>query len=62
MIHQALCDAFCGDLSVTPVPIGYAVRTPYLKADGDYAGFISVVRRPATIFIVSRMTAVRSRT
>lgn len=39
MIQQALCDAFCADVSVTPVPIGFAVRTPHLKPDGDYAGF-----------------------
>lgn len=39
MIRDALCEAFCSDLLVTTVPIGYAVRTPHLKADGDYAAF-----------------------
>lgn len=39
MIREALCEAFCSDLMVTPVPIGYAVKTPHLKPDGDYAGF-----------------------
>ena len=39
MIREALCDAFCADLVVTPVPIGFAVKTPHLKPDGDYAGF-----------------------
>ena len=39
MIHDALCAAFCSEVMVTPVPIGFAVRTPHLKPDGDYAGF-----------------------
>jgi hypothetical protein len=39
MIHQALCEAFCSDVLVTPVPIGFAVRTPHLKPDGDFAAF-----------------------
>lgn len=39
MIHDALCEAFCSDVLVTPVPIGFAVRTPHIKSDGDYAGF-----------------------
>lgn len=39
MIREALCKAFCTDLMVTSVPIGYAVRTPHLKVDGDYAAF-----------------------
>lgn len=39
MIQQALCDAFCADVLVTPVPIGFAVRTPHIKPDGDFAAF-----------------------
>ena len=39
MIQQALCDAFCAEVMVTPVPIGFAVRTPHMTPDGDYAGF-----------------------
>lgn len=39
MIREALCEAFCADVAVTPVPVGYAVRTPHLKSDGDYAAF-----------------------
>lgn len=39
MIREALCEAFCAEVAVTPVPVGYAVRTPHLKSDGDYAAF-----------------------
>jgi hypothetical protein len=39
MIQESLCEAFCSDVLVTPVPIGYAVRTPHLKPDGDFAAF-----------------------
>lgn len=39
MIRNALCESFCQDLLVLPVSIGFSVRTPYFKSDGDYAGF-----------------------
>ena len=39
MMRDALCEAFCADLMVTPVPIGYAVRAPAMKEDGDFSGF-----------------------
>lgn len=39
MIREALCEAFCSDLIVTPVPIGFAVRSPHVRADGDHAAF-----------------------
>ena len=39
MIQEALCEAFCADVVVTPVPIGFAVRTPHVLPDGDYAAF-----------------------
>ena len=39
MIQEALCKAFCENVMVTEVPIGFAVRTPHMKADGDYSSF-----------------------
>lgn len=39
MIHEALCEAFCAEVAVTPVPVGYAVRTPHRQPDGDFASF-----------------------
>lgn len=51
MIREALCEAFCTDLLVTPVPIGFAVRTPHIKADGDYSAFY---RHGAVRFIAGR--------
>jgi len=39
MIREALCEAFCSDVMVTPIPIGFAVKTPHLKPDGDFASF-----------------------
>lgn len=34
-MKDLLCKAFCESLAVTPVPAGFAVRTPYANADGD---------------------------
>lgn len=45
MIQEALCRAFCSDVHVTPVPIGFAVRTPHVRPDGDFASFY--IRRNA---------------
>lgn len=39
MIRDALCEAFCANVEITPVPIGFAVRTPHMKPDGDFASF-----------------------
>ncbi len=39
MIQEALCNAFCGGVSVTEIPIGFAVRAPFQKSDGDYSSF-----------------------
>jgi hypothetical protein len=39
VIHDALCKTFCANVEVTPVPIGFAVRTPHMKPDGDFASF-----------------------
>ena len=39
MMREALCEAFCSDVTVTPVPIGYAVKAPNLNPDGDFASF-----------------------
>jgi len=33
-----LCSAYCRDLIVSEIPIGFAVRTPCRKKDGDYIG------------------------
>jgi hypothetical protein len=32
---QEFCKAFCADMAVTPVPIGYAIKTPFRWSDGD---------------------------
>ncbi len=32
------CKVFCSGMSLKEVPIGYAIRTPFKKADGDYIG------------------------
>src|SRR5690606_38087772 len=38
-------EAFCSELDVREVPVGYAVRTPYSSASGDAIGFY-IVRHP----------------
>ncbi|WP_339630378.1 DUF1828 domain-containing protein [uncultured Sneathiella sp.] len=35
---KALCEAFCTGIAVTEVPIGYAIRTPFIGNDGDALG------------------------
>lgn len=34
-MKELLCQAFCDGLDIRPVPAGYALRTPYMTADGD---------------------------
>lgn len=38
-MKEALCKAFCGELTLTDVPIGYAVSTTFRRDDGDSVGF-----------------------
>ena len=38
-IKDSLCDAFCGMLSVTKVPAGFAVGTGHEGMNGDHIGF-----------------------
>jgi Domain of unknown function DUF1828 len=35
---QELCSALCSGLAMRPVPIGYAVKTPFKTPDGDSIG------------------------
>ena len=35
MNKSDLCAAFCDQIGVTEVPIGYAVKTPFRRNDGD---------------------------
>jgi hypothetical protein len=39
---KSLCDAFCGDLELTEVPAGVAVRTGFSTKSGDAIGFYVV--------------------
>ncbi|MGA9582089.1 MAG: DUF1828 domain-containing protein [Allosphingosinicella sp.] len=41
-MKEALCRAFCGDLTLTDVPVGYAVSTTFRRDDGDAVGFYIV--------------------
>lgn len=41
-MREALCKAFCGDLTLTDVPAGYAVSTAFRRDDGDSVGFYIV--------------------
>lgn len=41
-MKEALCRAFCDALSVREVPVGLAVRTPFVGSDGDPIGFFVV--------------------
>jgi hypothetical protein len=41
-VKDALCRAFCGDLTLTDVPVGYAVSTAFRRDDGDAVGFYIV--------------------
>lgn len=35
MNKQLICEAFCEALDIRPVPVGFAVKTPYIDSDGD---------------------------
>lgn len=39
VIKDSLCEAFCGMLSVTKVPVGFAVGTGHEGMNGDHIGF-----------------------
>lgn len=39
MIEAALCDAFCSEVRVTPIPVGFAVRAPHIRRSGDFVSF-----------------------
>jgi hypothetical protein len=41
-VKAELCQAFCHDLEVVPVPCGFAVGTAFLKSDGDHIEFYIV--------------------
>ena len=41
-LKEALCNAFCGGLTLTDVPVGYAVNTTFRRDDGDSVGFYIV--------------------
>lgn len=41
-MKEALCEAFCGDLKLTDVPVGYAVTTTFRRDDGDSVVFYLV--------------------
>lgn len=41
-MKEALCQAFCGDLKLTDVPIGFAVTTTFRRDDGDSVAFYLV--------------------
>jgi hypothetical protein len=35
MMKNELCSAFCENIAVREVPIGYAIKSPFRRADGD---------------------------
>jgi hypothetical protein len=41
-VKETLCQAFCGELTLTDVPVGYAVSTAFRRDDGDSVGFYIV--------------------
>lgn len=41
-MKEALCQAFCGDLKLTDVPVGFAVTTTFRRDDGDSVAFYLV--------------------
>jgi len=41
-VKEALCQAFCGDLKLTDVPVGFAVTTTFRRDDGDAVAFYIV--------------------
>jgi len=61
-LKEALCKAFCGDLTLTDVPVGYAVSTTFRRDDGDSVGFYIVrdERRPGLFRIEDDGTTIPS--
>jgi hypothetical protein len=61
-LKDALCKAFCGDLTLTDVPVGYAVSTTFRRDDGDSVGFYIVRddRRPGLFRIEDDGTTIPS--
>ena len=61
-MKEALCKAFCGDLTLTDVPVGYAVNTTFRRDDGDSVGFYIVrdERRPGVFRIEDDGTTIPS--
>lgn len=41
-MKDKLCQAFCSDLQVRAVPVGFAVSTPFVGVDGDRVAFFVV--------------------
>ncbi|HAO57425.1 MAG TPA: hypothetical protein DCR05_04670, partial [Alphaproteobacteria bacterium] len=41
-IANQLCSTFCEEISVNPVPVGYAISTPFKDQSGDRIGFFLV--------------------
>ncbi len=41
-MKEELCQAFCGDLKLTEVPVGFAVTTTFRRDDGDSVAFYLV--------------------
>lgn len=39
---ETFCKAFCEEIEVREVPAGFAVKTPFSYADGDFVGFYVV--------------------
>jgi len=42
MIKEKICQAFCDDLTVTEVPVGLAIKTPFKKENGEAIVFYVV--------------------
>ena len=41
-IANQLCSTFCEEISVNPVPVGYATNMPFEDQSGDRIGFFLV--------------------
>lgn len=42
VLQRSLCKAYCTGITVTPVPVGYAVSSPFSDRSGDRLGFYVV--------------------
>ncbi len=45
-MRDVLCEAFCANLTVSSVPAGLAIGTPFQTADGDQIGFYVIGKAP----------------